>query len=163
MRDVALTIILLGILPLIFYRPHVGVLAWAWVSFINPHKEVYSYLQGANINFAIASLTALALIFSGEKWFPRPNLTIALVLIFAAWSTVTTYTAFDYDMASSAWTLNIKTFILMLFVYMLINNGTRIHALILVTVISLGYWGVTSAEQTIASFGRAQINGPPGA
>ena len=51
MRDVALTIILLGIVPLIFYRPHVGVLAWAWVAFMNPHREVYSYLARGEPQF----------------------------------------------------------------------------------------------------------------
>ena len=40
MRDAALVMIFLGIIPLILYRPHVGVLAWAWVALMNPHKEV---------------------------------------------------------------------------------------------------------------------------
>ena len=35
MCDTALTAILLGILPLIFYRPHVGLLVWAWIAFMN--------------------------------------------------------------------------------------------------------------------------------
>src|SRR5262249_15940371 len=34
--------------------------------------------------------------------------------------------------------------------------------LILIIVISVGYWGVTSATQTIASFGHSSLQGIPG-
>jgi probable O-glycosylation ligase (exosortase A-associated) len=162
MRDFALTVILLGIVPLILYRPHVGLLAWAWVAFMNPHREVYAYLHSANLNLIIASLTIVALTFSQEKWFPRLSLTLVVMLSFAAWTTLTTYTAIDYSMASTAWSLNIKTFVLAVLVATLIERPSRIHALILIIVISLGYWGAMAAMQTLASMGHANLTGPPG-
>ena len=161
MRDVALTVILLGILPLILYRAHVGLLAWAWVAFMNPHREVYSYLQGANLNVIIAGLTVAAILFSKEKWFPILNPTLGAIIIFAAWTTLTTLTALDYSTASVAWSVNMKTFLLALFVAALIDRPSRMHALMLVIVISLGYWGVLSGLKVFASLGHATISGPP--
>src|SRR5262245_30284452 len=143
MRDIALTIILLVIIPLILFRPHVGVLAWAWVSIMNPHKEMYSYLADANLNFLIACLTMTALVFSREKHLTWINKTLIVIIIFAAWTTITTYTAVT-DMAFDKWLITIKTFIFLVLIAILIDRPSRIHALILVTVISLGYWGVVS-------------------
>jgi probable O-glycosylation ligase (exosortase A-associated) len=162
MRDFALTIVLLVMVPLIFYRPHVGVLAWAWMAFMNPHREVYSFLQGASINLAIAVLTITALIFSHEKWRPRFTPTLVVMLVFASWTTLTTYTALDKDVAVAAWVLNIKTFFLAVLVCTLIDRPARIHSLVLIIVISVGYWGVVSAIQTFASGGYAKITGPEG-
>ena len=132
MRDVALAAIMLGIIPLIFLRPHVGVLAWAWVSLMNPHKEVYSFLAGSNINFFIACLTVVSLIFSRERHLPRLNLTIVVMLLFAAWTSVTTYGALNYDVAYDYWIRTIKTFIFILFIAALIDRSSRIHAIILI-------------------------------
>src|ERR1039457_5046746 len=162
MRDVVLTMILLGIVPLIFYRPHVGVLACAWVSFMNPHREVYSYLQAANLNLVITSLTIVALTFSREKWLPRLSSTLVVILIFAAWTTLTTVTAINYDLSFEFWSRNIKTFIFAVFVAILIDRPSRIHALMLVIVISIGYWGAVDAQQTLVSMGQARLTGPPG-
>src|SRR5262249_19428221 len=110
MRDIALTIILLVIIPLILFRPHVGVLAWAWVSIMNPHKEMYSYLADTNLNFLIACLTMAALVFSGEKRPPWLSQTLIVIIIFAVWTTITTSTAIT-DLAYDKWLSTIKTFI----------------------------------------------------
>src|SRR6476646_6334031 len=121
MRDAALTIILLGMIPLIFYRPHVGLLAWAWVAFMNPHRETYSYLQDANINLFITILTSVSLFFAQEKRLPRLNPTLAVMITFVAWTTFTTFTAIDYDQSSTYWLFYTKSFLLALFVAILIN------------------------------------------
>jgi probable O-glycosylation ligase (exosortase A-associated) len=162
MRDVALVFILLGIVPLIFYRPHVGVLAWAWVSLMNPHKEVYSFLHGANLNLVIALLTIAALAFFREKSLNRLPSSLVVILIFAAWTTLTTFTAINYDLSLEFWSRNIKTFILLVFVVMVIDRPARIHAMILIIIISLGYWGILDGLRTIITFGHSRMTGPSG-
>jgi putative inorganic carbon (HCO3(-)) transporter len=162
MRDAALVMILLGIIPLILYRPHLGVLAWAWVALMNPHKEVWS-LEGANLNLLIACLTFISLIISGEKNFPKFNSTLMAIIVFALWTTITTFTAaLNYDQSYDTWYLNIKTFVFLVIIAALIDRPSRIHALILIIVISIGYWGLVSTLQTVASFGQATLTGPPG-
>ena len=161
MRDVALTIILLAIIPLVFLRPHVGVLAWAWVSLMNPHKEVYSFLAGANLNFFIACLTIVALIFSRERHLPKLNQTLIVMMFLAAWTTITTYAALNYDVAYDYWLRTIKTFGFLLIMVMIIDRASRLHSLILIIVVSIGYWGVLTAVRTVASLGHSVLAGAP--
>ena len=161
MRDFALTMVLLGVIPLILFRPHVGILAWAWVAFMNPHREVYSYLQGANLNILIAGLTIAGLIFAREKRASQFGLTVWVIFTFAVWTSLTTVTALNYDFSYDYWLRNTKTFIFLILIAVIIDRPSRIHALVFVIVISLGYWGVISALQTIASLGNARLTGPP--
>ena len=37
LRDLLLVATVLGLFPFILRRPHVGVLAYAWLSYMNPH------------------------------------------------------------------------------------------------------------------------------
>src|SRR5690349_15018177 len=122
MRDLALIIVLLGIIPIIFFRPHVGVLAWAWVSLMNPHREVYSYLQGANLNFIIACLTFVSLIFSSEKRLPRFSSTFFVIVLFAIWTSVTTFEALNYPLSSELWLRTMKTFIFLILICALLDR-----------------------------------------
>ena len=162
MRDLVLSVVLLAILPLILFRPHVGLLAWAWIAFMNPHKEVYSYLQSANLNFAVAGLTIVAMAFSKEKWLPRLTPTVVIFLMFMAWTTLSTFTAIDYDLSYPYWELNIKTFILGMLVAAVIDRPSRIHALILIIVISVGYWGVTFRHANYCILGAFKFARHPG-
>ena len=39
MRDIIVTLIVLGSLPLIFKRPYIGAVMWIWISVMNPHAQ----------------------------------------------------------------------------------------------------------------------------
>ena len=41
MRDVLILGIILGSLPLCFFRPYFGVLMWTWIAYFNPHRLAY--------------------------------------------------------------------------------------------------------------------------
>ena len=43
MRDVLLTLFIVGLLPLIFWRPTWGVLAWVWFGLMNPHRLAWGF------------------------------------------------------------------------------------------------------------------------
>lgn len=162
-RDTVLALVLMGILPLILYRPHVGVLAWAWVAFMNPHREVYSFLQGTQLNLVIAILTIVGLLVARERIVPRLSPVLVLMfLLIVVWGSLTTFTSLSFDHSYAIWDRNIKTFLLALFVAILIDRPSRIHAMILIIVISLGYWGTIATLQTLASLGTAPIRGPGG-
>src|SRR3546814_19676717 len=38
MRDVLILLLAFSVVPLTFLRPHVGILAWCWISYMNPHR-----------------------------------------------------------------------------------------------------------------------------
>ena len=66
MRDVLLTLLVFGSLPFILKRPHIGVLVWAWLSYMNPHRLTWSFAY--DMPFAqIVAITLLIALFSTKE------------------------------------------------------------------------------------------------
>ena len=70
MRDLVLLAGLAALLPLLVRNPFAGVLAWIWISLMNPQREVYGLLAGFELNLYVAVLTALVWLCSRERKTP---------------------------------------------------------------------------------------------
>ena len=55
MRDIFIFLMVLGPLPFVFKRPAMGVMMFAWLSLMNPHRLTY----GAAYDFPFASIVAI--------------------------------------------------------------------------------------------------------
>ncbi|MDZ7829157.1 MAG: DUF5935 domain-containing protein [Halofilum sp. (in: g-proteobacteria)] len=63
LRDIALFIILMGSIPVVLYRPWVGILLWYWIGLMNPHRLTWGFMY----SFPVAALVA-ATVFLGCWW-----------------------------------------------------------------------------------------------
>ena len=57
MRDILLTLFLFAIVPICLFRPWIGILAWSWLGFMNPHKLSWGFAQ----DMPFAQLIAFAM------------------------------------------------------------------------------------------------------
>ena len=60
LRDIVLTLTILGSLPVILKRPYVGVLMWCWLSYMNPHRLAWDFAYGKPFAQLIAIVTIIA-------------------------------------------------------------------------------------------------------
>ena len=67
MRDVALTLIMLVIVPNIFFRPALGPLAWAWVSMMVPHRLTFGFAYSLPFAQLVGGVTLIALFAAKER------------------------------------------------------------------------------------------------
>lgn len=160
MRDIAFTVLILGLLPVILWRPHVGILVWAWLGYMNPQKAMWGFAD----NFSFAALVALAtligLAFSKEpKRIPWTPVTITLS-VFVLWVTVTTIFALAPDEAWPQWEKVLKIQLMTFITLMLINTRERIHLLVTVITLSIGFYGVKGGIFTIMTGGNYMVLGP---
>jgi probable O-glycosylation ligase (exosortase A-associated) len=72
------------------------------------------------------------------------------------------YVALDPVVASEPWSRNMKTLLLALAVMGLISNRVRVHGLIWVIVVSLGYFGLKGGAYVIIHGGSGHVQGPAG-
>lgn len=151
---------LIAMLPLAIALPYVGVLLWSWVAFMSPHREVFGFGHDFQFNVYIAALTLAVWLFSKEsKRIPVTTLTV-LLLVFAMWTSFTTYMAIDTDWSYEYWLRTIKTLALAFAVLVLITSKTRVQALIWIIVISVGYFAVKGAGFLLATGGQYRVFGP---
>src|SRR5207249_10519530 len=90
MRDIVLTAFIFATLPFILWRPHIGVLVWTWIRFMNPHRLTWSFAYDMPFAMIVALCTLVGLLISREsKKIPWTRESI-LLLIFLTWLLLTT-------------------------------------------------------------------------
>lgn len=162
MRDIALFIVIFGMLPFILKRPVIGILEFTWISLMNPHRLTY----GAAYDFPFAALvggvTLVSLLFSKEpKRFPITPVTIALI-IFIGWMTLTSFFALEPHLVWEEWQRVMKTLFVIVLAMAVIHTEKDIKLFAAVSALSLGFYGLKGGIFTLASGGSSHVFGPEG-
>lgn len=163
MRDVILTAVIFGLLPLIFSRPYVGAYMWAWVSMMIPHRLTFGFAYFFPFAQIIAIVTLLATAFSRQRqpipWHP---ITVLLVL-FVFWMSVTSLFALaPSSEVFDTWIRVVKIHVMLIVTMMLVRGRQQIDWLIWVMVLSIGYYGAKGGVWVILTGGGERVYGPPG-
>src|SRR3546814_5036920 len=66
MRDVLILLLAFSVVPLTFLRPHVGILAWCWISYMNPHRLSWGFAYEFPVAMMIGLSTLAAWVLSKE-------------------------------------------------------------------------------------------------
>ena len=160
MRDLALMLGMLFYLPMSLRAPATGVLCWVWFSVMNPHRQVYGFAYDQPLNSLIAVATLVGWIAGREpkRW---PASAIAwLMVALLAWMTLDTPFGPLPDMSWFFWNRALRLFAMIFMVFLLITTKARIHGMVWVLLISLGFYGVKGGVFTIAGGGHAIVYGP---
>jgi putative inorganic carbon (HCO3(-)) transporter len=160
-RDLVLFAGLLVLLPLLLRNAFIGVLAWIWISLMNPQREVYGLLANFELNLCVAILTIAVWVLSRErKALPVDGFVVFLVL-FALWSCVCTYLALDRSFSLPLWNRTMKTMALVLAVATLARSPARIQAVLWMFVASIGFYAIKGAGFVALTAGQHKVFGPP--
>jgi putative inorganic carbon (hco3(-)) transporter len=161
MRDILVLAIIFGSLPLIFFRPWLGILIWYWVGLMSPHRLAW----GIALQFPVAQVVAVAaliglLLAKDRKTIPLTRETFLLAL-FAAHITLTTSLAWA-PTAWQQWDMVMKILLMTFVTPILIFGRERIMLLVLVVVLSLGFYGLKGGIFSIVTGGSYRVWGPFG-
>ena len=161
MRDIALALFIFGTLPFILMRPYIGLLVWSWIGYMNPHRLCYGFAVSFPWVQMVAIVTLAGFFFSKEsKRIPSSTISVLLVM-FLLWTGLTTFFAAVPDSAWKAWLEFAKVLVMVFVTLALVNNRERIHWLVWVIVVSLGFYGVKGGAFTVLSGGGNHVFGPP--
>ncbi len=162
MRDILVTLLVFGSLPYILSRPWIGVMVWSWLSYMNPHRLTWGFAY--NMPFAqIVAITLLAsLVFSRDKLrFPWSG-TVAVWLCYILWMGVSTALAIYPDAAIGEYTRILKIQLITFLTLLLLDNYKKIHILVWVIALSIGFFSIKGGIFTILNGGAYRVYGPFG-
>ncbi len=161
MRDVILTLLVFGAVPYMLVRPSIGVLVWSWLGYMNPHRATWGFAYAFPFVQVSAIATALGLLFSREKLrFPWSGTTVVWVL-WTMWFSLTTVLAVNHTLAYPGWEREIKVQAMVLATLLVMHSRERLHQLVWVIVVSIGFFGVKGGLFTVAHGGKYIVWGPP--
>ena len=161
MRDVLVTLIVFGSLPLILARPYVGILVWSWLGYMNPHRLSFGFAYDFPFALCVGIATLLGVLVSREpKRLPLTGLTVTW-LVFIAWMCLTTayglYPELGVVQLEKVLKIQLMTFATIL----VMTSKERLRMLVWVIVVSLGFYGVKGGVFTILTGGDFRVWGPP--
>ena len=160
MRDIVLTLFVLGSVPMMVYRPFIGLLFWMWLSFMNPHRLTWSFAFNFPFVQVAAIATLLGFFASREQKRVPGGAVVTLWALFSIWVTITTLFAMNPDLAWPEWIRYMKVQIMTLAVLMIVTSRERILWSVVTIAVSICFYGVKGGIFTLATGGKHMVLGP---
>ncbi len=161
LRSILVFILIFASLPVALVKPHVGVLIWSWISYINPHRLTYGPAFAFDFLDYVGGATILGLLFARERKSLPNHPLVYLLLAYFFWVTLTTLAAHYPEMAWSKWQQFAKILLFTFITMMLMQSKGRLESLIWVIVLSLGYFTAKGGLFTVLTGGAYRVWGPP--
>lgn len=161
MRDLLVFIFFLGSIPVSLLNPVNGVILYALVSYLNPHRLTWGYAVSLPMAKAIALATILGFFFyRGDKKFPMTRemmlLTIFWMLAFLGWPFALNPTGYVEEI------VRFSKILLMVYVTVsLIKTKKDLRWLMLVITLSIGFYSLKGAIWGLRG-GVGWVRGPTG-
>ena len=162
MRDLLITLFVFGSIPFILRQPFYGVLMWTWLGLGNMHRLAWGF--AANMPFALIVFLATLLGFLFMRNRPRTPLRLEAVLlaILLLWMFICTTFAVFPEPAWGEWSRIWRIQLGVLLTLLLVNSRQKIHLLVWVMAVSVGFYGVKGGIFTLLGGGANHVWGPAG-
>jgi len=163
MRDIAITLVVFSLIPLILKYPWTGVLVFAWISIFNPHRFAWEFAYDFQFAMVVGVATVVGMLLHWkEVRLPINSITILLMLL-PFWMSVTLLFALEPSLAYVRWKEVMKTFFFVLVAASLLHSRKQLEAFLWVIVLSIGFYGIKGGIFTLLGGGSTRVYGPPGA
>jgi probable O-glycosylation ligase (exosortase A-associated) len=161
LRDLAVTAVILWLLPFCLARPWIGLLTWSWLGYMNPHRLTWGFAYSMPFGMMVMGATLLGLPFSRDLKAPPRALEVYLLTALWGWFLLTTifayYPADAWEQFSKVSKILIGTYLSL----MLLQEERKLRALVWVIAMSIGFFGLKGGIWAFMTGGRNQVLGPP--
>jgi probable O-glycosylation ligase (exosortase A-associated) len=163
MRDILITVVVLGLLPFILRSPRIGAYVWTWLSMMNPHRAAFGFARNLPFAYLVALSTLVGFLFSRDRRpFPVNSITVTQVLLLV-WMSITCLFALNStEVVLDRWIFVLKIQLMLFMTLMLIRGREQIERLIWVVTLSIGFYGVKGGIWTLMGGGSGRVWGPAG-
>ncbi|WP_431051941.1 putative O-glycosylation ligase, exosortase A system-associated [Roseateles sp. L2-2] len=164
MRDLLMLGLFVALIYKTFKDPIWGVLGWVWMGVMNPHRLAYGFAHDAPWSMVIALALFASLIVHRDKLVKFPvNAVTILLSIWILWIGVSPLLfSFYPDKEMHFWSRAFKVLLMVLVSLLVVKRRRDLDWLVLVLVISIGYYGIKGGVFTVLSGGSARVWGPEG-
>jgi len=159
---IALIAVVVALVPICVARPWIGVLAYTWLSLMNPHRIIGDGVAYFSFAKVVAIATLIGLFFTRERYpLPRHK---ALGILAGFWVVCVASTVLSAQEPARAWA-DLDQFtkvVLMTMVGLVLFRGRgKITCWLAVIALSIGALGVIGSVHAVADGFRNYLYGPP--
>ncbi|MDO9498829.1 putative O-glycosylation ligase, exosortase A system-associated [Falsiroseomonas sp.] len=160
-RNLVFMAVLFPMLATALAQPFVGILLWSWISFMNPHRQIWGTAAYLPWGMMVIGATLIGCVLAREpRQLPVNAVTVLLALMLAMF-TLTTFTGLGTPAeAWVKWDRAMRVIVVLLLTAAMLSDRRRLDALIWLMVIAIGYYGVRGGMFTIMTGGSHRVWGP---
>lgn len=161
MRDLALGIAMIILIPLGLFHPWMGIMNWAFISLASPHRQAWGFIYDAPLAMLTAAATLLGLLISKDPKRLVLKGPIIWMAIFTVWMLITYPFSLDQYSGENAELLTkVMKIMFMNFVAVaVLSTRKQVDVLIAVCAMSLGIYGVKGGIFTLSTGGSFRVQG----
>jgi probable O-glycosylation ligase (exosortase A-associated) len=148
-----------SLLVLATTHPQVGLYAWGWLTLMQPHQEAWG-LRGFRLNLVVAIATIIFWILSREPKKLPPGPTSVLILAFMMWMVVAQIASLRPSYSWDYFDQFIRVMIFTTLCLIMLNTKARMHGMIWILCISVGYYALKGGIFTVLTGGAYHVFGP---
>ncbi|MBF0627345.1 MAG: putative O-glycosylation ligase, exosortase A system-associated [Magnetococcales bacterium] len=162
MRDIVLIVFVFALLPLALFRPLIGLILWAWISYMSPHRLTWGFAYNFRFNFIVAAITIIGILITKKFKFDIPwTNTVKLNFLFTCWTVLTTINAFQSDPAWVQFDKFSKIQIMIFSTLIIVKTRRQITAITMIIAGSIGFYAIKGGIFALRSGGNYRVMGPP--
>lgn len=162
MRDLLILAVIYSSLPVIVFRPFVGLLVYGWLSFMRPQDMAWAVRAMPLAQWvAMAMLAGLILALGRERWLTIRIQTVLLLLL-GGWISISVAQAVKPEVAQETFGYYWKTILIALLTTGMVASRHRFRILILLIVGCIGFLGAKRGLFGLVRGGVRFHDGPGG-
>ena len=161
MRDYVFIPLIAVLCGLALRHPWMGVLAWTWLSVMNPHS--YTWVAASlPVAAAVAGSTLIGMVVTRDerRFFLTPE--SGLLTLFMLWILIAYPFSFNVEGSYEMLSRVMKIDLMILVTLVLLQTRRQIELFVWVVVLSLGFYGIKGGIFTILSGATQRVWGPGG-
>jgi probable O-glycosylation ligase (exosortase A-associated) len=165
-RDIFLTLTIFGLLPVCFKRPWIGLLVWAWLGYMNPHKLCWGFARGMPFAQIVALVVLTGILMDRDNLRRQIPMFRETLMMAGLWIIFTFTTVFSFY-PDEAWPHLGKVSKILLFTFvplLYFQDRERLRMLFMVLALSLGFYGLKGGIWVFrtGALGTSAVLGPEG-
>ncbi|HKI03245.1 MAG TPA: putative O-glycosylation ligase, exosortase A system-associated [Thermoanaerobaculia bacterium] len=163
MRDLIVLAIVCASLPVIVFRPFVGLLVYGWLAYMRPQDMAWGMTRILPLSqwVAIALLLGLVLALGRERWMVLKLQTVLLILL-AGWISITVATAVLPEVSVDLYGYYWKAILISVLTTGLVSDRRRFRILVMLVAFSIGFLGAKRGLVGLVRGGIRYDDGPGG-
>ncbi len=162
LHSLILLAFLAALTVLALIRPMAGVIGYECFTFMSPQQETYGATGALPVALIVALATFVGCVINSEpRKFATNGVTMLMVAFLLQATLSTIFAQAPSSIVLPVYTDLLKSFGFLLLVAALLTTRMRVHALVWLIVLAIGYFGVKGGLFTIISGGNDHVYGPP--
>jgi probable O-glycosylation ligase (exosortase A-associated) len=162
-RDLVILAIVAASLPVIVFRPYLGLLVYAWLAFMRPQDMAWGLTRALPLSqwVAVAMLIGLVFAMGREQWLAVKVQTVLLILL-AGWISLSVVTAVMPEVSGDLYGYYWKAIAISLVTTGLVRDRQRFRYLLLLIAFCIGLLGAKRGLIGLLREGARYSDGPGG-